>query len=131
FVVAVAIGLCTATTASADTIYGPPLPAPHVGVPVIAPPPPLVNGMPPTLVMHLWQRCDRYSVLVNADGATGVWHLDDDVADGAITGTISGAKRFYGNNSLTVSTSPDVAGTKPYTLELWARPSNYSDSRYH
>ena len=90
-----------------------------------------MGGLPPNLVMHRWERCSRYSVLVNADGATGVWHLDDDVADGAITGTISGSKRFYGTNSLAVGGAPDISGTKPYTLELWARPPDHpAGSRY-
>ena len=44
---------------------------------------------------------------------------------------ISGSKRFYGTNSLTVASEPDISGTEPYTLELWARPPDHpADSHY-
>jgi hypothetical protein len=111
-----------ASAAHADLV-GPPLPDPHVGVPVAAPPPPDVNGQQPDFVQRRWERCRRYAVLVNADRPSTVQHLDFDVADGALTGTISGARRFDGaDDSLAVGGAPDVSGTRPYTLELWARP---------
>ena len=119
------------TAAAASTEIGPPLPAPLVGVPVEAPPPLLVDGQPPELVQHLWQRCRRYPVLVKADGPAVNLHLDLDVADGAIWGEMSGARRFDGiDDAVAIVGGPDVSGTKPYTLELWARPAFGIDSRY-
>jgi hypothetical protein len=128
------------TSAQAAVALG----AGHLGVPLEAPAPPLVGGAPATTVKYEWQRCEPYSTLVGADGATDYWHLADGtvnatdalggatgkysgshatVADGALVGESDPAAAFDGKTSaLAVSGAPDYAGTAPYTLELWVRP---------
>ncbi len=132
FAAVLAGSLVGASVAQADDLVGPPLPDPHVGVSIAAPPPPNVGGQTPDFVQRRWERCRRYAVLVNADRPALVDHLDFDVADGALTGTISGARRFDGaDDALEVGNAPEIAGTEPYTLELWARPPDRApDSRY-
>jgi hypothetical protein len=118
----------------------------HLGVRLAAPGAPAVGGAPPTSVTYAWQRCLPYSTLVLADGATNLWHLDEPstassavdaigglagrysgsrstAADGALTGQTDPAASFDGKSSaLAVAATPDYQGTRPYTLELWARP---------
>jgi hypothetical protein len=116
----------------------------HLGASLGAPEAPLVGGAPPTSVKYEWQRCLRYSALVAADGASDEWRLDDgartaadalgaatgsyagsrtSVADGALFGQQDPAAGFDGATSvLHVPGAPDYEGTRPYTLELWARP---------
>jgi hypothetical protein len=120
------------------------LDAGHLGVPLEAPSAPLVGGAPATTVKYEWQRCEPYSTLVAADGATDYWHLADGAAtaadalgagagkysgshatvpDGALVGESDPAAAFDGKTSaLAVSAAPDYAGVAPYTLELWVRP---------
>jgi hypothetical protein len=70
-------------------------------------------------------------VLVKADAPVVDLHLDLDVADGAIWGEMSGSRRFDGvDDALAIVGGPDLSGTKPYTLELWARPAFGVDGRY-
>ena len=47
----------------------------HLGVPLIAPDAPTVDGLPASTVTYAWQRCLLYSTLVTADGAAdyGRW----------------------------------------------------------
>src|SRR5215212_167468 len=93
-----------AAAAAASTVLGPPLADPHLGVPLAAPAPPLVEGAPPDFVQYRWERCRRYGLLVGLDRPTGVWHLNDGVADGAIHGFVDGARRFDGvDDSLALS----------------------------
>jgi heparinase II/III-like protein/concanavalin A-like lectin/glucanase superfamily protein len=122
----------------------------HLGVAVSAPAAPLVGGEAPTSVRYAWQRCLRYSTLVRADGAGDEWRLDDTtataadslgsavgsylgshatVADGALLGEAGRAAAFDGSTSvLSVPGAPDYAGTRPYALELWARPKSIDGS---
>jgi hypothetical protein len=117
--------------AGADLV-GPPLADPHIGVPLGGPTPPLVDGVPPDFVSYRWERCHRYAVLVDVDRPSAIRHLDFDVADGAIDGTVDYATRFDGVKvSVDAGTEPDISGTKPYTIELWARPpGHFIDDRY-
>ena len=119
-------------TAAQGDLTGPPLSDPHIGVPVSAPTPPLVDGAPPDFVSRRWERCRRYAVLVDADRPSAIRHLDLDTADGAIEGTVSYATRFDGVKvSVDAGTEPDISGTKPYTIELWARPpGHFIDNQY-
>jgi Heparinase II/III-like protein/Concanavalin A-like lectin/glucanases superfamily/Heparinase II/III N-terminus/Bacterial Ig domain len=121
------------------------LSAAHLGVPLSAPAAPTVDGLPASTVSYEWRRCEPYTSLVRADGATDLWSMDDGtstavdalgsaagkyvgahstVADGALVGEDDPAAAFDGKTSaLAVSGAPDYAGTQPYTLELWVRPS--------
>jgi hypothetical protein len=131
-VAAASLATCAlaATAAGASTVVGPPLADPHLGVPLAAPPPPLLEGARPDFVQYRWERCRHYGLLVGLDRPTGVWHLDEGVADGAITGFVNGARRFDGvDDWLALSNEPDISGTRPYTMELWVRPS-WIDDRY-
>jgi hypothetical protein len=116
----------------------------HLGASLGAPEAPLVGGEPPASVKYEWQRCLRYPALVAADGASDEWPLDDgartaadaigaaagsyagsrtSVAVGALFGQQDPAAGFDGATSvLHVPGAPDYEGTRPYTLELWARP---------
>ncbi len=116
----------------------------HLGASLGAPEAPLVGGAPPSSVKYEWQRCLRYPPLVAADGASDEWRLDESartaadalgaaagnyagsrtsVADGALSGGGDPAATFDGATSaLHVPGAPDYEGTRPYTLELWARP---------
>jgi hypothetical protein len=120
------------------------LAAAHLGVPLSAPEAPAVEGLRASTVSYEWRRCEPYSTLVAADGATDYWHMADTtttavnvlggaagkysgshttVADGALVGESDPAAAFDGKTSaLTVAGAPDYAGTVPYTLELWVRP---------
>jgi len=126
------LGALLTAGAGASEVIGPPLADPHVGTPLSTPPPPLVNGEAPDFVQYRWERCRRYSLMVGLDRPTGVWHLDHDVADGAIHQPQNGyARRFDGiDDSLALSSDPDISGTRPYTIELWVRPSFAVDGRY-
>jgi hypothetical protein len=116
----------------------------HLGAALSAPAPPVVDGSPASTVAYEWQRCLPYSTLVASDGATDLWHMDDASATaadalGAATGRYAGshatiasgalsepsdpAAAFDGRTSvLSAPTAPDYQGTRPYTLEFWARP---------
>jgi hypothetical protein len=97
--------------AGADLV-GPPLADPHIGVPLGGPTPPLVDGVPPDFVSYRWERCHRYAVLVDVDRPSAIRHLDFDVADGAIDGTVDYATRFDGVKvSVDAGTGPDISGT--------------------
>jgi hypothetical protein len=124
--------------------------AAHLGVPLSAPAAPTVEGLPASTVSYEWRRCEPYSSLVRADGATDLWSMDDGtstavdslgsaegkylgshgtVADGALVGEDDPAAAFDGKTSaLSVSGAPDYAGTQPYTLELWVRPKTIDDT---
>jgi hypothetical protein len=138
----VVVGLATARGADAQ---GPvTLAAAHLGVPLSAPAAPTVEGLLPSTVKYEWQRCEPYSTLVAADGASDYWHMADTtatavdalggatgkysgshttVAAGALVGENDPAAAFDGKTSaLEVSGAPDYGGTGPYTLELWIRP---------
>ncbi|HWG09708.1 MAG TPA: heparinase II/III family protein [Solirubrobacteraceae bacterium] len=116
----------------------------HLGIAASAPAPPLVGGEPPSSVRYVWQRCLRYSTLVDADGASDEWRMNDStataadalgaapgtylgshatVADGALFGEGDPAAAFDGRTSaLSVPDAPDYGGTRPYSIELWVRP---------
>jgi hypothetical protein len=122
----------------------------HLGVPLSAPAPPTVDGLPASTVSYEWRRCEPYSSLVRADGATDYWHMADPttaavdtlgaasgkysgshttVPDGALVGEGDPAAAFDGKTSaLTVAGAPDYAGTQSYTLELWVRPQTIDGS---
>jgi hypothetical protein len=145
---------CALPALASDAIAQAPvttLAAAHLGVPLSAPAPPTVEGLPASTVKYEWQRCLPYSTLVAADGAGDYWHMADTtataidalgtvtgkysgshttVADGALVGEGDPAAAFDGKTSaLTLSGAPDYAGTRPYTLELWVRPHTI-DSTY-
>jgi heparinase II/III-like protein/concanavalin A-like lectin/glucanase superfamily protein/Big-like domain-containing protein len=125
----------------------------HLGTALSAPEPADVGGAPPSGVTYQWQRCLRYGTLVQVDGASDAWPLDDaagasiaadsiGTADGSYSGAHTSvaagapaaepdaAAGFDGKTSaLAVPAAPDYAGVRPYTLELWVRPQQ-RDSTY-
>ncbi len=127
------------------------LAAAHLGTSLSAPAPPTVGGAPPVSVNYEWQRCLRYSTLLTADGAEHLWRLNDPGAtaadslgtlaghysgshvtstEGPLAGETDPTALFDGKTSaLSVSGAPDYAGTRPYTIELWVRPTTI-DSTY-
>jgi len=145
-------GLLTAPAADADLV-GPPLPAPHVGAALNAPPPPLIAGQPGETISYSWQRCRRYGSLVAADAPADLWPLGEAgavardtrggadgryartthelTADGPLSGEVDFSSRFNGtSDAVAVAGAPDVfSGTHPHTVELWVRPQPI-DARY-
>lgn len=149
---AIVIGLLVVPAARAD-IVGPPLPAPHVGTSVPAPPPPLVGGAPGETIAYVWQRCRRYGTLVGAEAPAALWPLADTgtvardtrgsadgrfaraghelTADGPLSGEVDISARFNGtSDAVAAPAAPDVvSGVRAHTVELWVRPQTI-DTRY-
>lgn len=124
----------------------------HLAVALSAPEPAAVGGAAPSSVTYAWQRCLRYASLVQSDGASDAWPLDESASASAATDSIGTAKGNYAGahtsvagalagepapavgfdgktSALSVPGAPDYAGVQPYTLELWVRPQAV-DSAY-
>ncbi len=139
-------GILLAPTAARADVVGPPLPAPHVGTALAAPPPPLIGGQPAETIARTWDRCRRYGTLVAADAPRDLWRLDEQgavandargtadgqyaiwahelTADGPLAGEPDISSRFKGvADAVAVPGAPDVfSGTHAYSVELWVRP---------
>jgi hypothetical protein len=136
------LSACAPAEAASETSS---LGAAQLGAALVAPAPPALSE--PDTVSYSWQRCSFYTTAVKADGASGLWRLDD--ATGASAGDTLGstAGSYLGSHALAASgplvsqggpgasfdgTSSAVAvapdgsdvGTSPYTFELWARPTS-------
>jgi hypothetical protein len=142
----VVTGLLLAATVARADVTGPPLPPPHVGTALAAPPAPLVGGQPAETITRTWDRCRRYGTLVAADAPRDLWRLDEQgstahdaigtadgqyrvwahelTADGPLAGEPDISSRFKGTaDAVAVPGAPDVfTGTHAYTVELWVRP---------
>jgi hypothetical protein len=103
----------------------------HVGVSVEAPQAPAVGGDPPSSVAYAWSRCNRYEVLVRADGLTHLWPLGETgaTAAGALAGEDERAAVFDGTTGAPLADVSGIDGTAPYTIEAWVRPA-LVDSTY-
>jgi hypothetical protein len=123
----------------------PSLGAAQLGIALAAPAPPVLSEA--HIISYSWQRCSFYTTAVKADGATGLWRLDDatGATAGDTLGSTAGSYRgshapsasvplvsqggpgasFDGTSSaVTVAPDDSEAGTDPYTFELWARPTS-------
>ena len=136
-------------TGAAPAALVSPLSAPHLGIPVPAPPPPSVGGRQPDTVNRVWERCRRFRNVVGADAPSHGWRLDDSgdtaldsvggadgryarsghgSAAGALAGEQHPAAAFDGvHDAIAVARAPDISGTRAYTFELWVRPSAIDD----